>query len=243
MLVFAAYLVHLVGRFRRGAPLAWPRVALALSTGWLYWLGGVLATDMLIGIATFEIFHAIQYDAIVWAYNRGRARKTDALARPLGALFRQDRWASLGLYLAIIAAFSSIRLMGEVAGDSWVQRVLMALLTTSTFMHFYFDGFIWKVSDRRMHDGLAIADRAGLPDSPPGAAPLQPDHAAATFPAATFHTATPPALPSPALGWRPGHAVLCTALGVLVFGLLACEALRTHVSQEPTPTRSTPWQR
>ncbi len=173
-LVILGYVLHLAGRIRRRTPLAWPRVALALSTGWLYWLGGVLATDMLVGIATFEIFHALQYDAIVWAYNRSRARKPDALVRPLGALFQQDRWASLGLYVALIAAFSSIRLMGEVASDSWTQRVLMALLTTSTFMHFYFDGFIWKVSDRKMHDGLAIADRLSLPAALPA---WRPGHA------------------------------------------------------------------
>ena len=167
VLVIVGYLAHLVGRVRRGTSLAWPRMALGLSTGWLYWFGGVLATDMLVGVATFEIFHALQYDAIVWAYNRGRARKPDALARPIGAMFQQDRWASLGLYVALIAAFSSIRLMGEVASDSWTQRVLMALLTTSTFMHFYFDGFIWKVSDRKMQDGLAIADRAASPAPAP----------------------------------------------------------------------------
>ncbi len=172
-LVIGAYLVHLVGRIRRGTPLAWPRVALALSTGWLYWLGGVLATDLLVGVATFEIFHALQYDAIVWAYNRGRARKPEALVRPLGAMFQFDRWASLGLYVALIAAFSSIRLMGEVASDSWTQRVLMAVLTTSTFMHFYFDGFIWKVSERKTQDSLAIADR---PMPQPAAPRWRPGH-------------------------------------------------------------------
>jgi tetratricopeptide (TPR) repeat protein len=174
-------------------------VALALSTGWLYWLGGVLATDMLVGIATFEIFHALQYDAIVWAYNRGRARKPDALVRPLGAMFKQDRWASLGLYLALIAAFSSIRLMGEVASDSSTQRILMALLTTSTFMHFYFDGFIWKVSERKMQDGLAIDDRAAAGR----AAPL-----------------------AVAPRWRLSHASLVAVGAMLAAGLIVCESTR-----------------
>ncbi len=199
--VIAAYVYHLAGRFRRRAPLAWPRVALALSTGWLYWLGGVLATDLLIGIATFEIFHALQYHAIVWSYNRGR-RKSDALARPLAALLRQDRWASLLLYVAIVAAFGSIRLLGEIAGDSWPQRVLMALLTMSTFLHFYFDGFIWKVSDRKMQAGLAIADR----------------------PASGVLTAT--TAPAPEARWCRRHAVLCTGLGVLAVGLMTCELVR-----------------
>ncbi len=157
-LVICGYLVHLVGRIRRGAALAWPRwrwdFRPAGCIGWaacwlrICWWGSPRSK-----------FFTPCNTTPSSGRTTGVGRKGDALVRPLGAMFQQNRPASLALYVALIAAFSSIRLMGEVASNAWTQRILMGLLTTSTFMHFYFDGFIWKVSERKTQDDLAIAGR------------------------------------------------------------------------------------
>ena len=179
--VMLLYGLHLLSRRRRGAALAWPRVALAASTGWLYWLAGTLATDMLLGVAMFEIFHAVQYDAIVWAYNRSRAKKSRALWRPLAALFARERWSSLGIYAALIGGFGALRLLGEQAIDGRVQVLLLACVTTSTILHYYFDGFIWKVSERATQADLAIAERSETAPRKPATPRLSHATAGALF--------------------------------------------------------------
>jgi len=158
--VLAAYLFHQLRRWHSGKVIAWPKLLLIGTTGWFYWYSGRLSTNLLIGLAMFEIFHAVQYNAIVWVYNQRLFRRAGDQFGALGFLFRQ-RWSMLGLYLAAIAAYSSIRFFSVDASGyvfrsdlANVHQWLMALFVTSSFMHFYFDGFIWKVSERDTQQNL-----------------------------------------------------------------------------------------
>jgi len=162
-IVVGLYAIHLVGRTRQGQPINWVKLLLAASTGWFYWYCGRLSTNLLIGIAMFEIFHAVQYNAIVWIYNRRLLEKAGERFGPLGFLFR-DRTTMLGIYLAAIAAYSSIRFVTAHAGDRMfsgdvddARQWLIAAFVTSSFLHFYYDGFIWKVSERKTQDNLIDA--------------------------------------------------------------------------------------
>ena len=122
-----------------------------------------------IGIAMFEIYHAVQYYAIVWIYNRRLFRRAGEHFGPLGFLF-SDRWTMLGLYLAAIAAYSSIRFF-TVGTNAYIfsgssedaYQWLVALFVTSSFLHFYFDGFIWKVSERKTQENLVDAPNQNAP--------------------------------------------------------------------------------
>ena len=158
--VVLLYAVHLINRRHQGLPLNWVKLLLAASTGWFYWYCGRLSTNLLIGIAMFEIYHAVQYNAIVWIYNRRLLEKAGERFGPLGFLFR-DRTTMLGVYLAAIAAYSSIRFFTAHAGDRMfsgdvddARQWLIAAFVTSSFLHFYYDGFIWKVSERKTQDNL-----------------------------------------------------------------------------------------
>ncbi|MCA9262025.1 MAG: tetratricopeptide repeat protein, partial [Planctomycetales bacterium] len=85
----------------------------------------------------------------------------------LGWLFR-DRWTMLGVYVALIAGYSSLRfLAGDTTGYIFhgvgsddVEKLLYALFATSALMHFYFDGFIWKVSQPRIQEPLVDGDQS-----------------------------------------------------------------------------------
>ena len=130
------------------------------TTGWFYWYTGRLSTNVLIGLAMFEIYHAVQYYAIVWIYNRRLFERAGDRFGPLGFLFR-DRWSMLGIYLAAIAAYSSIRYFTVDAnayvfrgGGQDAHQWLIAMFVTSSFLHFYFDGFIWKVSEKKTQQNL-----------------------------------------------------------------------------------------
>ena len=158
--VLVAYLINQVRLYRQGVAQSWVKLLLIGTTGWFYWYTGRLSTNVLIGIAMFEIYHAVQYYAIVWIYNRRLLKRAGDRFGPLGFLF-QDRWTMLGIYLAAIAAYSSIRLFSVDAnehvfsgGSEDAHQWLIALFVTSSFLHFYFDGFIWKVSEKKTQENL-----------------------------------------------------------------------------------------
>ena len=160
LFVLALYLIHLLQRRRRGEPISGLKLLLVGITGWFYWYTGRLSTNVLIGLAMFEIYHAVQYNAIVWIYNRRLLRQAGERFGFLGFLFR-DRWTMLGIYLAAIAAYSSIRFFSVDAneyvyrgGDQDTHQWFIAFFVTSSFLHFYFDGFIWKVSERKTQETL-----------------------------------------------------------------------------------------
>jgi Tfp pilus assembly protein PilF len=166
--VAVLYALNLWDRRRRGVPINGVKLLLAASTGWFYWYCGRLSTNVLIGIAMFEIYHAVQYNAIVWIYNRRLFERAGERFGPLGFLFR-DRTAMLCLYLAAIAAYSSIRFFTAEPGDSLfggdmydARQGLIALFVTSSLLHFYYDGFIWKVSERKTQEPL-VEEASVLP--------------------------------------------------------------------------------
>jgi tetratricopeptide (TPR) repeat protein len=168
ILVLVCYASHLWQRRRSGNPTSGVKLVLAGATGWFYWYCGRLSTNVLIGIAMFEIYHAVQYNAIVWVYNRRLFERAGGRFGPLAFLFR-DRFAMLGLYLAAIAAYSSIRYFTAASGDRMfggdlndARQGLIALFVTSSFLHFYYDGFIWKVSERKTRENL-VGETATLP--------------------------------------------------------------------------------
>lgn len=158
--VLAAYLANAIQRRRRGADVNAVKLLLAGVTGWFWWYCGRLSTNLLVGVAMFEIYHAVQYNAIVWIYNRRLLTRAGERFGPLGFLFR-DRVTMLGLYLGAIAAYSAIRYFtaapddrmfsGDLAG---AHQWLIAAFVTSSLLHFYYDGFIWKVSESKTQQNL-----------------------------------------------------------------------------------------
>ncbi|MCG8450680.1 MAG: tetratricopeptide repeat protein [Pirellulales bacterium] len=158
--VLVGYIVNYLIRYRRGEPTSWLKLLLIGMTGWFYWYTGKLSTNVLIGLAMFEIYHAVQYYAIVWIYNRRLFQRAGNKFGLLGFLFR-DRWSMLGVYLAVIAAYSSIRFFTVDAGEYVFRggshdsyQWLVAFFVTSSMLHFYFDGFIWQVSEQKTQQNL-----------------------------------------------------------------------------------------
>jgi Flp pilus assembly protein TadD len=171
LLVLVAYIVNLIRQKHAGIPVSWIKLLLIATTGWFYWYTGRLSVNLLIGIAMFEIFHAVQYYAIVWVYNKRLFHRAGDRFGPLGFMFR-DRWTMLGLYLAAIGAYSSIRYFTLdpnayifSGGTEDAYQWLLAVFVTSSFLHFYFDGFIWKVSERKTQENLTDVASAAAPNT------------------------------------------------------------------------------
>ena len=120
---------------------------------WWYCNNGV--TNILAGIALFEVFHDVQYLSLVWIYNRNRVEKDRTIGGFMRFVFRRSG-ALVGLYIGLVLAYGSLALLKEVEIDT-VKRALNGLVAASGLLHFYYDGFIWKVRERATREHLGLA--------------------------------------------------------------------------------------
>ena len=141
-------------------------LAAAMSFGFWWWCS-VQVPYAVLGVALFEVFHDVQYLSIVWVFNRKRARDQDAgfFTR---ILFGGGR-AMLFVYIGLVLGYGLFRFLPEAVSSPAVQRGVLALVAASTMLHFYFDGFIWKIREAKTGAALGIGRTSG-------AAPVQPSN-------------------------------------------------------------------
>jgi tetratricopeptide (TPR) repeat protein len=129
---------------------------LATFIGASYYLY-VYVEDFLVGFAVWSAFHCIQYYGIVWAYNSNRVMGGSAVTSLVRFLFR-PRTALVLIYVALILGYGGINYLQKIVHDETFRRLLLALVATSSAMHYYYDGFIWKVRERETRQFLNIGD-------------------------------------------------------------------------------------
>ncbi|MBI4346523.1 MAG: hypothetical protein HY553_06690 [Elusimicrobia bacterium] len=130
-LAFAAYYAW---RYRRLAAsgyrvsplklaiLASTLAAAVASWGYNWWGAAMLSMNL---------FHAVQYYAVVWLAERGNVR--DSLGLP------STGWA-LPAFLAPAAAYGALVALPSTS-SLWLMKVSVAVAT----LHFWYDGFVWSV--------------------------------------------------------------------------------------------------
>jgi hypothetical protein len=134
---------------------------LATSIGfWWYCNNGV--TNILAGIALFEVFHDTQYLSLVWIYNRNRVEKDNSIGGFMRFVFRRSG-SLIGLYIGLVFAYGSLGYFSAHLEVETVKRVLTGVVAASALLHFYYDGFIWKVREKatRQSDGWERSGPAG----------------------------------------------------------------------------------
>jgi hypothetical protein len=139
------YAVHVVKRRRAGERLSWQKYALFATTAvasiWA-WYGNGFGQALLI----VNVFHAVQYFAIVWWSER------DNLGKLLGTA--SFPWARAIAAAALVIAGVAYGFWVAAAGDFWatspvLKAAVLALTNTVALLHFWYDGFIWSV--RKKH--------------------------------------------------------------------------------------------
>jgi tetratricopeptide (TPR) repeat protein len=166
--VTVVYVFHFARAWARGASISGIKLichAVALPLLYYAWAG---LGDLPLGIAIWELFHDVQYFAITWQYNTNLVNKGKIASRPMRFLFQPRLWRIL-VYMALIYAYGSFAYGSRTItwdAEIWEmgQMFLLAFISTSTLMHFYFDGFIWKV--RRADTQAALDIESGGPDRP-----------------------------------------------------------------------------
>jgi Tfp pilus assembly protein PilF len=121
---------------------------------WWYCNNGV--TNILAGIALFEVFHDVQYLSLVWIYNRNRVEKDRSIGGFMRFIFRRSG-SLIGLYVGLVFAYGSIGYLNSSIGIETITRVLTGVVAASGLLHFYYDGFIWKVREKSTRQSLGLA--------------------------------------------------------------------------------------
>jgi len=152
---------------RRGLPSSPLKFLLMASTFGFWWFSIVMINNVLLSVLLFEIFHDLQYSALVWVYNEGRVAKNMAASSVERFIFRPG-WRIV-LFAALILAYGYFGIasgyatttMPRLLGGGESSRYLVHFIIASTFLHFYFDGFIWRVRESGFRKDLGIKDIAG----------------------------------------------------------------------------------
>ncbi|HEY1770986.1 MAG TPA: tetratricopeptide repeat protein [Chthoniobacterales bacterium] len=124
---------------------------------WWYCNNGV--QNILVGIALFEVFHDVQYLSIVWIYNRSRVERDQTITGFMRFVFRKSG-ALIGVYVGLVLAYGSIAFTTWGPSATWIRHALLGVVTASALLHFYYDGFIWKVRETQTRTMLGIAGDA-----------------------------------------------------------------------------------
>src|ERR1700730_1007073 len=135
------------------------KLALFISSVAFWWYCNNGVTNILAGIALFEVFHDVQYLSLVWIYNRNRVEKDSSISGFMRFIFRRSG-SLIGLYVGLVFAYGSIGYFNSRLEIDTIKRVLTGVVTASTLLHFYYDGFIWKVREKSTRESLGITGGA-----------------------------------------------------------------------------------
>ncbi|HUG82561.1 MAG TPA: tetratricopeptide repeat protein [Bryobacterales bacterium] len=155
-LISLAYVGYHMNLWRLGRPVSFKKLILmGIFLGATYYLY-VVIDDFLVGFTVWSAFHCIQYYGIVWVFNRNRVERRGAVTSFVKFLFR-PHWGLALLYTALIFGYGSINLLPNYIGSETLGRTLLALIFASNALHYYYDGFIWKMREPETREGLEIS--------------------------------------------------------------------------------------
>jgi Flp pilus assembly protein TadD len=132
------------------------KLALLVTSIGFWWYCNNLVANIIVGIALFEVFHDVQYLSLVWIYNRNRVEKDSNIGGFMRFVFRRSG-SLIGLYVGLVFAYGSVAYFNAHLGIENIKRILTGVVTASTLLHFYYDGFIWKVRERSTRQSLGLA--------------------------------------------------------------------------------------
>jgi len=131
------------------------KVTLLFSSIAFWWYCNNGVQNILVGIALFEVFHDVQYLAIVWIYNRARVERDESIGGFMRFVFRRSG-SLIGVYVGLVFAYGAIAFTTSGVSVDVMKHVLIGVVTASALLHFYYDGFIWKVRETQTRSMLGI---------------------------------------------------------------------------------------
>jgi len=153
--VLGVWLANFVWAWISGSRQNPVKIALFLTSIAFWWYCNNGVANILAGIALFEVFHDVQYLSIVWIYNRNRVEKDSSIGGFMRFVFRRSG-SLIGLYVGLVFAYGSIGYLNSHMGVENLTRLLTGIVAASGLLHFYYDGFIWKVREKSTRQSLGL---------------------------------------------------------------------------------------
>ena len=164
----AAYLGYVMWCWKKRYAVSVPKLLMCLTTFGVMYLtytpNSVIQSiapgwTFKVGFAVIGIVHVSQYLAIVWRYNRKLTMRDD---RARTGVFRwihsRGTWWAAGIYVVACLVYGDV--ITTVHNNAWLMSLLLAVGFTSTMMHYYFDGFIWKIHHTQNQEMLVTTTLA-----------------------------------------------------------------------------------
>ena len=151
------FVANLLNRWRQGDRPSLIKPVLMATTFACFWYSAATVTNIVVAYAFFELFHDVQYLTIVWAFNRNRVEK-DATLHGFTRWLFQPRVLFVAAYIALIAGYGLLKYGSTKVWvtDQQIQAVLASVFLTSTLLHYYFDGFIWKLRESENRESFDL---------------------------------------------------------------------------------------
>jgi tetratricopeptide (TPR) repeat protein len=154
--VAAVFLANFIWQWLSGKRPSPVKVVLLVTSISFWWYCNNIVASVLVGIALFEVFHDVQYLSLVWIYNRKRVESDSSIGGFMRFVFRRSG-ALVGVYIGLVLAYGGLSLSKSYVGIDAVKGILTGVVTASALLHFYYDGFIWKVREKSTRQSLGIA--------------------------------------------------------------------------------------
>jgi len=156
LLVSAVFLANFIWLWSSGKRPSPVKLVLLITSISFWWYCNNIVASVLVGVALFEVFHDVQYLSLVWIYNRKRVESDRSIGCFMRFVFRRSG-ALVGLYVGLIFAYGALGYYKSSIGIDVVKRILTGVVTASALLHFYYDGFIWKVREKSTRQSLGIS--------------------------------------------------------------------------------------
>lgn len=159
------YAIHAVRSIRRGLSPN-PLKFLLIAVTFLYLAYTASMVDRpTVGYAMFESWHDIQYLAIVWLFNLNRAKKSPEAGGFIRFLFRPRAILVLA-YVGLCLLFGSLTHAWRLFEGQIAARVAASLVMAAALLHYYLDGFIWKIREKETRQALGVDAQESSPAFP-----------------------------------------------------------------------------
>lgn len=150
-------------RWRQGKPAVSKRLLHLLLVVSNFSVGLLVAgrDDILVAVLFITSYHGLQYHGVVWHVGRRRSASAVEQVRPAVRLMFGSVAAFAAALLggALVQAFlrNDFRLAGSLLPESTVTVAAFALFGSYSYMHYFIDGRMWKLSqDARLRAELGL---------------------------------------------------------------------------------------
>ena len=162
----AVVLSDAVRRVREGGPVVSMRLLHILLVVSNFWIGllGVGRDNLILAVLFITSYHDLQYHAVVWHVGTKRTRAERERVHPWvrRVFMSTGAFAAAILVGALLQAFfrNDFQLAASVLPASAGSTAVFALVNSYAYMHYYFDGRMWKLSsDPRLRAELGLGSR------------------------------------------------------------------------------------